>query len=186
MNLIVVTDIFGKTSELNEFCSQYSGIYDEVIVVDPYGEKSMNFDTEKSAYQYFQQHCEIKNLSEKLEKEIVKSGSIVDIVGFSVGGTSAWVISEKSKLKNIRKVVCFYSSRIRENTDICPNISTKLVFPRLESNFDLEPVIQSIEDKHNVEAIRTNYLHGFMNKKSINSSDLGYQYFSKWLSKEAG
>lgn len=186
MNLIVVTDIFGNTSVLNEFCNQFSEFYNETIVVDPYDEKIMNFDNEQNAYQYFQQHCGIGNLTEKLEKEIVKSDSIFDIVGFSVGGTSAWVISGKCKLKNIRKIVCFYGSRIREKTDISPNISTKVIFPSFENSFELEPVIQSIENKQNVEAIRSNYLHGFMNKKSVNFSESGYEYFSEWLSKEVG
>ena len=185
MNLIVATDIWGNTSAINELVSQFSELYDEISIVDPYDEKNIRFDNEQNAYQYFQQYCGLGQLTEKLKQEVVKSNDLVDIVGFSIGSSSAWEISGNSILNNIRKIVCFYGSRIRENIDRSPNVLTKLVFPAFENGFDLEPVIQTIENKQNVEVIRSDYLHGFMNKKSINFSESGYQYFSKWLSKEA-
>jgi hypothetical protein len=185
MNLIVATDILGNTTALNELVSQFSELYGEISIVDPYDGENIRFDHEQDAYQYFQQYCGLGQLTEKLKQEVVKSNDLVDIVGFSVGGSSAWEISGNSILNNIRKIVCFYGSRIRENIDISPNVLTKLVFPVLKNGFDLEPVIQTIENKQNVEVIRSDYLHGFMNKKSVNFSESGYQYFSKWFSKEA-
>lgn len=78
-------------------------------------------------------------------------------------------------------MTCFYGSRIREKTELCPQVPTTLVFPRYEEGFELESIIQFIEKKLNVKTIRTNYLHGFMNKKSNNFSATGYRLFSEWL-----
>jgi dienelactone hydrolase len=185
MNLIVVSDIFGQTSALNDLVLQFSELYDETVVVDPYDGQNISFLNEENAYKYFQKQCGPDRLKEKLDKEVVASNSPVDIVGFSVGGTSAWEISEKYILKNVRKVVCFYGSRIREKIEITPLLPTSLVFPSFEKDFEVEPVIQAIEKKQNVEVIRTDYLHGFMNKKSINYSEKGYDFFSKWLMEKA-
>jgi len=185
MNLIVVSDIFGKTASLNEFAAQLSSSYSEIIVIDPYGGQNMQFGNEENAYQYFQQNCGIEQLTEQVEKGIKKAKEAVDIIGFSVGGTSAWEISGKDVSKSIGKIVCFYGSRIREKTNISPQFSTTLVFPAFEKSFELEPVIRKVENKQNVEVVRTSYLHGFMNRESKKYSEPGYKYFSSWLAKSS-
>ena len=185
MNLIMVSDIFGKTAALNQLAAQLSIFYERVVVIDPYGGQSICFNTEENAYQYFQQNCGLKKLTELLESAIERSKETIDIIGFSIGGTSAWEISGKDISTSIRNIVCFYGSRIREKTDISPHFSTSLVFPTLEKSFDLEPVILAVENKDNVEVIRTNYFHGFMNRESKNFSETGYKYFIHWLVKKA-
>ncbi|WP_321394994.1 dienelactone hydrolase family protein [uncultured Desulfuromusa sp.] len=185
MNLIVVSDIFGKTESINKLTAQLSPFYSEVTVIDPYEGQNISFEKEEHAYRHFQQNCGIKKLTTLLEKEAINSKGKIDIIGFSVGGSSAWEISGKDMSTNIRNVVSFYSSRIREKTNVSPKCSTSLIFPATEKSFDLEPVIQAVENKQNVEVIRTNYLHGFMNSESKNFSETGYKYFSDWLAKKA-
>lgn len=180
MNLIIVADIFGITESINQLTTRLSPCYSEVTVIDPYKGQKISFRNEESAYRYFQQHCGIDKLTDLLEKEVINSIEPTDIIGFSVGGTSAWEISGKDSI-NIRKVVSFYGSRIRDKTDISPNYPTSLIFPAKEENFELEPVIKTVENKQNVKIIRTNYLHGFMNRESANFSATGYKYFSDWL-----
>lgn len=185
MNLIVVSDIFGKTAGLNQFTDLLSTFYKKVVVVEPHSGQTLHFSDEENAYQYFQQNCGIEKLTDLLGKEVKRSKEMADIIGFSVGGTSAWELSGKDISTRVRQVVCFYSSRIREKIDISPLIPTSLIFPAVEKSFELEPVIQSVGNKQNVEIVRTNYLHGFMNKASKNFSATGYQYFSDWLVKRA-
>jgi dienelactone hydrolase len=186
MNLIVVPDIFGKTVSLTQLIERLSPFYSEVTVIDPYNGQNISFENEENAYQHFQQYCGIEELTQMLGKELIKSQQATDIIGFSVGGTSAWEISAKGLSKYLRNVVSFYSSRIRDKTDIAPQTPTSLVFPAVEQHFELEPVIQAVENKPNVEVIRTSYLHGFMNSESKNFSAAGYQHFSDWLANKAG
>ncbi len=185
MKLIVVSDIFGKTASLNQFTAQLSSVYSDVIVIDPYNGQRINFKNEDDAYQHFQQSCGIEELSKRLENEVIKSKEITDIIGFSVGGTAAWEFSGTVVSASVRSAVSFYSSRIREKTNISPNYPTSLVFPVVEKGFDLEPIIKAVENKLNVEVVRTNFLHGFMNRESQNFSETGYKYFSEWLIEKA-
>lgn len=181
MDLIVITDIFGSNLALSELVASFSGQYDTTTIIDPYGGENMRFDDEEAAYRAFQENCGQNKLSEKLETVISGMSSKADIVGFSVGGTCAWSISEKCKLKNIRNITCFYGSRIRERLSVSPQFPTTVIFPKYEKGFDIQPVIHSLKEKQNTEVVRTELLHGFMNKKSINFSEMGYQYFNKWL-----
>jgi len=166
MILLVVSDIFGSTKPLNDFAAQLLSFYSEIIFIDPYGGQNIQFSNEEEAYKHFQINCGIKQLTKQLAEEVEKSKDTVDIIGFSVGGTAAWEISGIETSKSIRSIVCFYSSRIREKTSIVPRFSTTVVFPAFEKSFDLEPIVQAVERNTSVEVIRTNYLHGFMNKKS--------------------
>ncbi|SEA12338.1 Dienelactone hydrolase [Desulfuromusa kysingii] len=185
MNLIVVSDIFGKTESINQLIAKLSPFYSEVTVIDPYEGQNISFENEEHAYQYFQQNCGITKLTAHLENEVINSKEKIDIIGFSVGGSSAWEISGKDISTNIRNVVSFYGSRIREKTNISPQYPTSVIFPAVEKSFELGPVIQAVENKQNVEVIRINYLHGFMNRESKNFSETGYKYFSDWLAKKA-
>lgn len=185
MNLIVVTDIFGETSALHELVSSISEPYETSMIVGPYDDSDVQFADEEGAYQAFQKYCGLARLSDKLEKEIEQQTEPVDIVGFSVGATCAWSISGKGNFKNIRQITCFYGSRIRDHLSVTPEFPTNIIFPEHEKGFDIEPVIEGLESKPKTEIIRTGYLHGFMNKKSINFSGEGYRDFSRWLVQKA-
>lgn len=186
MKLIVVSDIFGCTSALNIFIRQFFDHYEIIRVIDPYAGKNLHFHNEEDAYQHFQHHCGLEQLTRQLRTELDETKTAVDIIGFSIGATAAWETAGESRYLNIRKVIGFYGSRIREKTEICPHILTSLIFPKFEKSFDLEPVIQMLEKKNKVEIIRTEYLHGFMNKESVNYSEAAYRYFSRWLQDKVG
>lgn len=181
MKLIVVTDIFGYTAALPELTSQFSHLYAEICVIDPYSGREPSFEHEEEAYLYFQQHCGLVRLTERLREEIDRSVAQVDLLGFSVGAAAAWDISAGGRVEKVRKVVCFYGSRIREKTDLHPRVPVTLIFPSHEKGFELESVIQALERRKNVEIIRTSYRHGFMNKKSLNYADDAYHDFCQWL-----
>lgn len=181
MKLIVVSDIFGKTSALIELVNQFSGIYNEISFIDPYDGKTTTFKNEEEAYQHFQQNCGLETLTERLRTNIENSTVPVDIIGFSVGASAVWTISDMRTSNNIRNLVCFYGSRIREKTAISPSFPTVLIFPAFEKSFDLKPVIHALERKKNVKILQTDYLHGFMNKESVNFSEAAYSYFTRWL-----
>jgi len=183
MNLIVVADIFGRTTALESFAEHFSDSYRDTIILDPYAGQNYQFENEADAYRYFQQQSGLDKLIELLETQVRQTDAPLDIISFSVGASAAWEISALPIADKIRTNVCFYGSRIREKTAISPKCSTRLIFPATEETFELEPVIQKVEKKSNVEIIRTSYLHGFMNRESKNFSISGYREFCAWLTK---
>ncbi|WP_459918808.1 hypothetical protein, partial [Desulfocicer niacini] len=56
MNLIAVTDIFGKTKAFDKIINEISDSFDEVDIVDPYEKMDLGFQDESEAYIYFQKY----------------------------------------------------------------------------------------------------------------------------------
>lgn len=181
MNLIVVSDIFGRSEALDEFVALFSERYDKIEVVDPYGGQPLLFSDEAHAYRYFQQHCGLDNLTARLCQALDRQQTPIDLIGFSVGATAVWRQAESPSAKTIRQAFCFYGSRIREHADIDPLCPTCLIFPEREDHFDIEPLIARLSSKPNVKTVRTNALHGFMNRLSRNFSSHAYRYYCRWL-----
>ncbi len=185
MKLIVISDIFGRTLQLVDLIREFSDVYCETVIIDPYEGLSRHFKSEEQAYHQFQRESGLKNLLEKAAQEIRRSDTQVDILGFSIGGTCAWNLASQGDYKQIRLCLCFYGSRIRDYIESVPQVRTTIIFPRLEAAFDIEPVIRQLSKKNNTEVIQTPYLHGFMNKASNNYSEAAYQYFIPWLRHKA-
>jgi hypothetical protein len=175
--LIVASDIFGCTPELRDLVSELSPIYAETRIIDPYNGECIDFDVESAAFEYFQKKCGLQSFSEYVSKAIAESQYNPDLVGFSVGASAIWMLSAGRHNRSIRKAVCFYGSRIRDMSDMNPEFDMDLFFPKSEKHFDVETLISSLSDKTRVSCERTEYLHGFMNKRSENFSNIGYSEY---------
>ena len=182
MNLIVVSDIFGETSALRELVTSLSAPYSATTILSPYDAVDIPFENEEAAYQRFQQDCGLDRLFAKLEAAVAQQTGPVDIIGFSVGASCAWRLAGDTDAETVRKIAYFYGSRIRESLSVTPQLPTSLIFPQHEKGFDIEPVISALKPKPHTEIIRTDYLHGFMNRHSVNFSEEGYRRFMAWLS----
>ncbi|ABM03350.1 hypothetical protein Ping_1542 [Psychromonas ingrahamii 37] len=55
MDIIVASDVFGKTSELITLCEDL----DTIKIIDPYNGIDMGFKSESEAYSYFMAHMRI-------------------------------------------------------------------------------------------------------------------------------
>lgn len=185
MKLLLVTDIFGNTEAISDLLTELESAYQEIEIIDPYNGDNHYFENEEVAYRKFSEVCCICNYSNKLEEILKKQSSSVDVIGFSVGATAAWEMTSRNVSKKIRQAVCFYGSRIREKTEINPKCKTTLIFPKYETNFDVEEVIKIIEAKKNTETVITNYLHGFMNIMSYNYSKMAYDKYIKLIKEKA-
>ncbi|RKF20327.1 hypothetical protein DBZ36_07765 [Alginatibacterium sediminis] len=174
---LVVSDIFGRTPELESLVGALKG---PVTIFDPYDSMFMGFTSQNQAYEHFNQHVGLNNYAQQL-LAFIKSFSVpLTIIGFSVGASAIWKISDNSGLKHVSHAQCFYGSQIRYDVDIIPAFAIELIFPVFEHHFEINMLIEALVTKPNVKIQQVNYLHGFMNALSANFDKEAYaQYIEK-------
>jgi len=170
MHKALISDIFGKTTALENIGER---IGNDVDIIDPYAGKPMHFSSEIQAYDFFMSNVGLDGYCELLQARLNICRSPCILVGFSVGASAVWRISEKSTVKKACRAICFYGSQIRYHPEISPDVPVTCIFPRYEPRFDLEDLITRLSGKKRVSVHKTPYLHGFMNKISINYSPSG-------------
>lgn len=138
------------------------------VIFDPYEGAVLDFADEKSAYEYFIKNVGLASYSEKLKEYIKAQTETMILIGFSVGATAIWNISEETDLKRVQKAFCYYGSQIRYNIKIKPTFPINLVFPLREEHFSIEELIENLSDLENTSIRQVSSLHGFMNEKSLN------------------
>lgn len=74
-----------------------------------------------------------KNEVNVLIEDLSRKYAHIRLIGFSAGATIAWLCSNNPSL---HKVVGFYGSRIRQYTDVIPNVETILIFGEQEKSFN--------------------------------------------------
>lgn len=174
MKYLVVSDIWGQTSALDEF-AQALAVLGSVEVIQPYPKAPTHFDTEQEAYQCFTQTVGLENYCHQLKNKISHIEEPVFLIGFSVGASAIWCLSEAFQSDKISGAIGFYSSQIRNHVTIEPNFPIFLIFPEIEKHFNLEKVISQLSHKGNTRCEKLPYLHGFMNKCSPNFDLVGYE-----------
>lgn len=172
MDLIAATDIFGLTTEFERLISNVSDKYTSITIVDPYKGLRHSFQDENVAYRHFQKSCGVIGYSEMIKEEVAKKSVETILLGFSVGASAIWRLLGSSSIYPTTKMVGFYGSQIRDYTDINPIVETNLVFPKYEKHFDVQSLISTLKKKEQVNCLQTEYLHGFMNEKSLNYNAL--------------
>jgi dienelactone hydrolase len=164
MHRIIVSDIFGRTSALEKIAEALPG---HVDIFDPYDSKHMGFSSEAEAYACFSSEVGMDTYADKLSEKIAAQTSQIDLLGFSVGASAVWKISNQEASKNVSAALCFYGSQIRDHIDITPKFPVRLIFPSSESHFLVSELIHSLEGKENVEIHRAEFLHGFMDDQFL-------------------
>ena len=185
MHVYVVADIFGITLALHEFLATLSNEKPDqrFNIVDPYQGKTMNFANETDAYHYFIEHVGVEQYASHLRSVLTADNAIKTLVGFSVGASAIWAISDNKELR-VAQAVYFYGSQIRNLLHIVPQIKSTVVFPIKEDHFCVETLAFKIEKLPNVSTKRCKYLHGFMNKHSVNFNQKAYRTYKEWLCQE--
>jgi len=181
MRQAVVSDIFGKTLALEKLCKALG----DVDIIDPYAGKYMGFQTEEQAYVFFMANVGLKTYCDLLQSRLKKIPSLTTMVGFSVGASAIWQISESLTIERVKRAVCFYGSQIRYLSEINPNIAIEVVVPMHEPGFSIDELVTCLSCKRNVVLHKTPYLHGFMNEFSKNYNELGYTKYIDWLRQSA-
>ncbi len=175
---IIVSDIFGRTEALEKLASDVPGC---VEIFDPYNSEMMRFDTEDDAYSHFTSTVGLDAYTETLSEKIRALTGHVSLLGFSMGASAVWKLSNQPELGNISGAVLFYPSQIRHYTEMVPNFPVCLVLPEIETHFSVTELISKLIEKENVQVHRSSYRHGFMNADSKNYSAAAYNKYVQAL-----
>lgn len=170
MSVILVSDVFGVTPALLELAEQL----DTASIIDPYKGQMMDFQSEKDAYSYFVGNVGLDNYLSILLGKLKLIAPPITLIGFSVGASVIWRLSEINDHNTINQAFCYYGSQIRNFIKIEPKFRLHIVFPLKEPHFDVEELESIVSRKSNVTTSKVKFLHGFMNYYSINFSDIGY------------
>ncbi len=179
MKVIVLPDIFGHTPDLDILCEQLVKNY---IVLNPYGNDKKQFLSESEAYEYFMTQVGIDGYARQLKLLLESLNEEVLILGFSVGASAFWSISDSSAFEKVKGSIGFYGSQIRKWTHITPLSTTILVYPDFEATFDVDGIVEQLTGINNVLIERTGYSHGFMNRLSHNFDASGCVDYLNWIS----
>jgi len=182
---IFISDIFGKTPALEELVCTIERESDkgQSKIIDPYSGKFMNFTDESEAYSYFMDTIGMNQYCKIVKAKLKSMLTPTRLIGFSVGASALWNMSENLNSKFITRAVCFYGSQIRNYMNINPNLNIELVLPSFESGFNITEFAKNISKKPTAIIHKTDFLHGFMNSCSKNFNQDGYKYYIDWLIK---
>jgi hypothetical protein len=170
MDIILVSDVFGKTPALVKLSEELNAN----IIIDPYDGINMNFKNEAEAYSYFIDKVGLDNYLSKLLEITMSISSLTTLIGFSVGASIIWKLSENSSVKNISHGICYYGSQIRNFKELNPLFEVELIFPKVETHFDVLQLQSELCKKQKVKTMKVDYLHGFMNFYSTNYNEVAY------------
>ena len=178
MSIILVSDIFGGTPAFLAIANKLGAS----TIVDPYEGQVMGFQNEADAYSYFIKNVGLDDYLAILSKVVESLEHQVTLIGFSIGASAIWRLSQSNSNNTVKQAVCYYGAQIRNFTLIEPRFKIDLVFPASEPHFDVTELQNSLVSKDNVKIKQVKYLHGFMNCHSSNFSENGYTEHIELLS----
>lgn len=179
--LFLVADIFGRTRAFESIGQQLSETVPDIRIIDPYQGLDHLFETEAKAYAYFMDRVGLASYASILTDALADPGPDTILIGFSVGASALWSVSDRLLFRHIKKAFCFYGSQIRQYTDITPRFDMELIFPEQEPHFDVDELIGILTVKDRVSCSKAKGLHGFMNELSPHFDPDCYAVFMKDL-----
>lgn len=175
---LIATDIFGKTDALRQLVDDIPG---ESKILDPYGGKVITFSDEAQAYAVFNQQVGHDNFAEGLRQEINNTEGAFQLLGFSAGATACWRNACEDKNPDLLQAICIYGSQIRHYCHLRPTAPTTIVLPARENSFDVTTHAEVLAKVPLTTLKKTPYLHGYMNRLSLNFDKDGYSETLHWL-----
>ena len=94
------------------------------------------------------------------------------------------IISQEKIFHPKSRAIGFYGSQIRNFLDVNPVMPIDLYFPGDEPDFDVSTLIEKASRKQFVRCFKTDYSHGFMNKRSKGYDTAGYSEYLTMLRNE--
>jgi len=179
--LFLVADIFGRTRALESIGQQLSETVPDIRIIDPYQGLDHSFETEARAYAYFMDRVGLAPYASILTEALADPGPDTVLVGFSVGASALWSVSDRTFFRHIKKAFCFYGSQIRQYTGVQPRFDMELIFPEQEPHFEVDELIGILTAKDRVSCSKAKGLHGFMNELSPHFDPDSYAVYMESL-----
>lgn len=173
--IIVLHEIYGINDFIRKQCLWFEHMGFAILCPNMINRECFHYHDAANAYAYFMSttgfdyYHEINRLITQLKTNHDK----VFVVGYSVGATLAWLCCEHTDCDGI--IAC-YGSRIRDYTQVNP-ICPVLLLAAKEQSFDINEVIRKLQKKANLEIIKFDADHGFLDAYST--------HYNEQLSKKA-
>ncbi len=184
MQVIILPEIYGRTSFITAFETQFLGLGIAVQTLDPFGGTQPVFDDEQHAYDHFMDVCGHDGYLDLLQGMLQETERRVFLLGFSVGASTAWRVLEDARLTDrVQRFVGFYPGQIRHYLSVNPKCPTALVFPKNEAHFSVQDVMRVVGEKDTVTCYQSDAGHGFLNPCSVNfTSGLSAEFLAAFKS----
>lgn len=161
-NLLLATDIFGHTPEVQALARQLGGA---ARIASPYGDERRRFVSEMEAYAAFSAQTDIAGYAELLRARLRERPCDLAL-GFSVGATALWLCLAQPAPWLPKRAMLYYGSRIREHAQLSPLCPTRLIFAEGETAFDPASLVQRLCARGLQAELLPGSRHGFMNPLS--------------------
>ncbi|WP_163337336.1 hypothetical protein [Desulfopila sp. IMCC35008] len=182
MRLLAVSDIFGRTRHLENLVECLTSTYECTDLLDPYGGARLDFRNEQEAYAYFQVNIGLAKYRDILLGYLQNTEHTeFHLLGFSIGASAIWLVSEMLNFHENTRATCFYSSQIRNFLKVQPRLKIDLYFPENEPAFEVNTIMKKLLRTPNLQCHQTDYHHGFMNKLSVNYHKEAYHRYIQIL-----
>lgn len=166
--VVLVHEIYGITENLRQLRTLLEMNGFKVLLPALYADKYVGTD-EKAAYDKFYAELGLEGAKAKIAEIVAEhQGEEITLVGFSVGATVAWLLSENPGLHS---AIGVYGTKIRDYLQINPIVRTDLLFCE-ESHFDVDKMIAKLNDKEKVNALFIDGSHGFYTKDEFGSASI--------------
>jgi len=162
--LLLATDIFGHTPEVQALARQLGGT---ARIVSPYGDDRPRFASEIEAYAAFTARTSITKYAEHLSAKLHERP--LDLaVGFSAGASALWLCLADAGLEPWlpTRTVLYYGSRIRDHAHLEPRRHARLIFAEREASFDPSALVRLLCARGQNAEVLPGSAHGFMNPLS--------------------
>jgi len=192
MILLVATDIFGITPELNRWLDPIAlACNATVVLVSPYPGSldadrmlSLSDITDTMAYQHFLAAGGLEPYRQKLQQQLSGFSEPVTAIGFSAGAAALWQLAAQPD-SGLQRLVAFYGGQIRNFSTLQPLVATTCIWSE-ETHFDVAALHQELIRQPLVSSELTPYQHGFLNPYSAGFNQPAASHYQQWLINQLG
>ncbi|MBO2535772.1 dienelactone hydrolase family protein [Rummeliibacillus suwonensis] len=160
--IILLHEIYGINEHIKFYANYFFKRGYDVFIPNLLGnEEPYRYNQEQEAYQHFIKEIGFERAYEQVLELIYQcydKYEDIQIVGFSIGATIAWLCSTENK---IAKIFGFYGSRIRQYITIEPRTATFLFYGKHEKAFNSEVLAKELNRKELVSVYIFDGTHGF-------------------------
>lgn len=168
--ILLLHEIYG----INDFMMKQSEYFEKagftVYCPNLLKRPAFSYQEAEQAYDYYysQDYSKMTSYIFEYIEQLSKLHEQLFVLGYSVGGTLAWLCSEKAECSG---VIACYGSRIRDQLQIVPKCKTLLLFSQ-EATFSIEELAVELRKKQNTSVHLFDAGHGFLDPFSISHNQI--------------